>query len=842
MENLAYIYQQIFTQDEIQIEWKYPLEDSERPRFAHHQDIYHLVEAAKNGCTLSRALWKGLTPHEKGLIGLDSESPTTGNGPGSLISYKRRHSHRWRDTVELRLQLPAQDYALPVKKYIFFFRAKRIEFGKRSTNKEQSVTIKVDKSSRADVFASQTPSPLSTLGQRMNTGSPASLEVAKAWIEKCIHNHSACKTGLISSIRKLPTRLLRIGLLKGSRAPTITTNDKGQVVKRDNSNELDTRKASIQAPSLTLASPEKVDSDSDVLAGHPNSNLLYKYKPLDAEKDEIRLLQLKPGSGEDGITCELVHASMSSTEFKALSYTWGDTKSVHWVNVDGCFLPCTLNLHAALLNLRSTTEELTLWVDAICINQHDVEERSHQVRKMRHIYRSAAKVLVWLGPSDEDSTDALALIMDLNEHSDDPGWIESKIKDENSLEQFYALCRLFDRDYWHRVWVVQEVECARSILVHCGSESIEWRMIVHVQEMLNKGHRELLADIFFESPALCIYIAWWGPEALRPTYGDNIVSHDLFSMLLKHVEKRATDPRDKIYALVGMSSASHTFPIDYSSPVREVYTNLVYSLVNSSQSMDITCALPKLSPDKYGLPSWVPDWSMENTYIDDFFDNMEMDKVSAAGSTRAEVKFMMDGVISTRGCYIDTVQRVGQPCEMKFTDDFDPALRAFQDWWVLWKSLKGTSNLSQQTFVRTLLCNRVGIISSGLTDFLEWALKALSTLAAKRCREVSLDPTLLALAEGDDWEEDTSRKMIWISTITAYMMHRRFFVSSSGIAGLAPMRAAESDKICVIFGCSVPVILRPIDGYHILIGTAYVDGYMTGEALDCSQTQEFEIH
>jgi hypothetical protein len=194
--------------------------------------------------------------------------------------------------------------------------------------------------------------------------------------------------------------------------------------------------------------------DADL--GQPNFSVPYRYRPLNAETDEIRLLRLKPGFGDDCISCEIVHVSMSNTVFKALSYTWGDTTNMSWIKVDGCFLRCTSNLHTALLHLRCTTEDLTLWVDAICIDQHNLEEQSKQVQKVRNIYGQATQVLVWLGPSDRRSSEALALVAELNDHRDDHGWMKTKVKDPESLWQLYDLCDFFNRDYWHRIWVVSE--------------------------------------------------------------------------------------------------------------------------------------------------------------------------------------------------------------------------------------------------------------------------------------------------------------------------------------------------------------------------------------------------
>lgn len=167
--------------------------------------------------------------------------------------------------------------------------------------------------------------------------------------------------------------------------------------------------------------------------------------------------------------------------------------------------------------------------------------------------------------------------------------------------------------------VVQEVEAARSILVLCRSQSIEWQILADVQDILVTPSIDgLFSNKFSRHPVIRGYLHWWGPHTLRPTYPHHTTLFpDTLAMLLYHSEKLASSPRDKIYALVEISSMRSTFPIDYSSSARAAYTNLVSCLVTSSQSLDVICVLPKSGTNKYLLPSWVTDWSIEKAYMVD---------------------------------------------------------------------------------------------------------------------------------------------------------------------------------------------------------------------------------
>jgi heterokaryon incompatibility protein (HET) len=122
------------------------------------------------------------------------------------------------------------------------------------------------------------------------------------------------------------------------------------------------------------------------------------YSPLDAEEKEIRLLELLPGRWTDPIACELSTVSLCGDPcYDALSYVWGNPKDTLPITVGGKPFQATTTVRSALRRLRSYQDSRTLWVDAICINQEDREEKTQQVMLMRHIYSSAKSVQVYLG-------------------------------------------------------------------------------------------------------------------------------------------------------------------------------------------------------------------------------------------------------------------------------------------------------------------------------------------------------------------------------------------------------------------------------------------------------------
>jgi hypothetical protein len=148
------------------------------------------------------------------------------------------------------------------------------------------------------------------------------------------------------------------------------------------------------------------------------------YEPLDSVKSQIRLLKLLPGSSSQRVECSSFTASLDEKELKyeALSYTWGSPRSPGTILLNKVPFLATENLEAALRCLRQPDESRILWVDAICINQLDLAERSQQVGLMRRIYSQASNVVIWLG--SRCHKDASAFLEGATEREDPAAWVQ----------------------------------------------------------------------------------------------------------------------------------------------------------------------------------------------------------------------------------------------------------------------------------------------------------------------------------------------------------------------------------------------------------------------------------
>jgi hypothetical protein len=176
----------------------------------------------------------------------------------------------------------------------------------------------------------------------------------------------------------------------------------------------------------------------------------YCYHPLLPDPDKIRLLRLKPDKDETAlIQCELFDYSLQKSTkgthlYEALSYVWGNPKKTSPIRVDRDEFLVTVKLHEALLHLRDRSIERIIWIDAVCINQNDGQEKTHQIRLMPKIYGQANRVIIWLGEAANDSDLAVEEIR-----------IAGSKKSTNSSNETIqqAIVALLERAWFQRIWV-----------------------------------------------------------------------------------------------------------------------------------------------------------------------------------------------------------------------------------------------------------------------------------------------------------------------------------------------------------------------------------------------------
>ena len=312
----------------------------------------------------------------------------------------------------------------------------------------------------------------------------------------------------------------------------------------------------------------------------------YPYKPiqLSSNAQELRLVVLYPGAPEEDLFGEIIHVELSeSPRYEALSYTWadesGDKEPSMKLNVrGGRSVAITANCHAALRRLRRRRARRTLWIDAVCIDQSNVKERNHQVNHLKSIFNAAFQVVIYLGESSDGSDRFLEYIS-----MDVPG----RLPDTRIVADFFA------RRWFHRVWILQEIAAARAATIYCGQLVIRWEAFTLLKDFfteLGTAHSRMILPSSFR----------FAPFK-NPSFLDLLHS-------TRHCA--ASDPRDKIFALVNLATDAKDLQVsaDYSKTTQQVFVGFASRLIMSRQSLHILSFITGEST-LGRMPSWVPDWS-----------------------------------------------------------------------------------------------------------------------------------------------------------------------------------------------------------------------------------------
>ena len=308
-------------------------------------------------------------------------------------------------------------------------------------------------------------------------------------------------------------------------------------------------------------------------------------------------------------------------------------------------LPITANCEAALRAIRYVDEVRTIWIDSICIDQDDAQERSHQVSLMRHIYAEAWRVLVYLGEATDDSDLAMKLI----------GQIDDKYRPSKQIEKS-SIANLFQRNYFNRTWIIQEVALADSLVFYCGQSSAFFPPYAALRKTVEYATESQVAP----------------PWMRHCQTTERLGATDLVHLVIQSQRCQCADPRDRVFALLGLlnSTDSEGFVPDYSLSVENVFIGLAAHALqrrslDSSRIFQLAVGTEPLTPC---LPSWTPNWASSSTKRYDIMAELKVFTDASQGdSSKAELRFdenmpwegsvhSLTGSLSIRGLLIRDFQ------------------------------------------------------------------------------------------------------------------------------------------------------------------------------------------
>jgi hypothetical protein len=300
-----------------------------------------------------------------------------------------------------------------------------------------------------------------------------------------------------------------------------------------------------------------------------------------------------------------------------------------------------------------------LWIDAVCINQTDDREKSIQVAMMDIIYRRANRVLIYLGESDgRDTTRVMKCF----------AWRFSS--QHLGLKIFTSF--LESRPWFNRIWVLQEVALAEHALAICGSICIPWACI----PAWWAANVENLRSSFAPPPTLSI-----DPIALKRS--------SLLQQLHDTRLSRATDPRDKVYGLIGLLSPEDKLSVmvDYTQSIDIVYKYVASSIMSREKSLKVLSAVATINTHdrpRSSLPSWVPDWQQDPGLTSLGLSNMYLEPYDAGGSVACGLHISTDHLqLSCLGINLDVVDSLGELCPVQAPISNGKILPTLNQWWQL---------------------------------------------------------------------------------------------------------------------------------------------------------------
>lgn len=499
------------------------------------------------------------------------------------------------------------------------------------------------------------------------------------------------------------------------------------------------------------------------------------------------------------------------------------------VTIDGEPFLVRPNLHSALRALRRRDRDASVWVDAICINQAEESERTHQVWQMKDIYRNARVVRVWLG----DATQGSARGMRLLRRFDRPVLVRSFADYQRHYRQFLSLAEdprafrdleealdILRRPWWTRMWTLQESVLGRDVRCLCGPEEVPI-------SCFSRFSRFVLLSVNFG--------AWRGPSldatvALRMARWVGSLRRTLMvegSISLAHAlgaswNRVSSDPKDKVMGLLGLVDWVSGPAPEYRFAVEKIYRMTFFKLLVSTGGVGYLGLMTEMPGDRNPkLPSWVPDFEIHSSLGSDHLASLSKSaqpynaSLSSAGEgLHATVE--EDGkILAVEGIRFDSVRTAGakapgrevQPTES--ATDGDAWMMAMRDAIDDWRSLSRAPPHPYPTGEeRTLAFWRTVLIDLKQADVLRlsYALRARRNDDADLEWVASLEsPEVLEqLLRG--WQTLGKRRYLQLRVIE--QVNRRFFVTARGYFGLGPPSLQAGDEICVFRSGQVAYALR----------------------------------
>ena len=606
-----------------------------------------------------------------------------------------------------------------------------------------------------------------------------------------------------------------------------------------------------------------------------------------------------------------IHGRWNWGDFRAISYVWGKSIASREVKINSHMVRVTDNLFDILQCLwlsKGPFVPLTnpaIWVDALCINQLDVEERSLQVRRMGLVYGQSFQTIAWIGNNGPGDVHRGAMFINAfrdqlmdQTHQKKTSQLRHSQSDDAFLTSFR---RLQDHDvigfaalllsaYWSRLWIVQEIVLGQENVVFAGhryevsyndmdmASAICWRHIEEIEEQCSQscrfvGIEDLSNDIFHR-----IYL-------LRRLLGLSDITKDgfsLFDLLLKmaiSADSEQSDDKDKVYGMLSLQAPGLSDMIvpSYTKSVAEVYTDFARAVILFSGSLDLMFSSPLAPQARHSsadseLPTWVPDWRLFAASSRPQFSHARY-PYQASGDRLAKDVSFKEGLLGLKGFVFDVCE--GLSISINDSLNVIPLKSSRGDPWPEFRAGSCLLNAyktvtdTREALWRTMILNKGPDYAVASREF-EWLLSIhldgdsitlessdTDNVRAEYNTQRRLNGQLLIggielckyYSSSSDFETAHATKENWdewdklIQHACHIAERHKLIVTATGYLAMGMSLAQQGDKICILLGSSMPVILRPVQGteHWQMLGSCYVHGIMDGEAIGWLEDGRYKL-
>lgn len=586
-----------------------------------------------------------------------------------------------------------------------------------------------------------------------------------------------------------------------------------------------------------------------------------EYQPL--QKDEIRVLDLSPGLWDSPIVVSLKRVSLlEPVHFEVISYVWGDGNDVHPLIHKKCLsdsdesvkenVTATRNLRDALQHFRDPVATKTIWADALCIDQQSDGERSQQVRLMQEIYIKADRVLLWLGHEDDETAAAIGYLKDVVNFCTASRNISdfTKVNNLGELAQLLgvphlptfdaqgasATFKLFMRPWFYRIWVVQEVAAGQEAVVSIGHYTIpfaylglgaSWlREVQFVATGTGAGSQGLRnASIMWQKR----YVSQENPSSLLDDGRDLL----------------ATNPRDKVYGLLGFASLRKAligYEPAYNKTVEEVYIEIALVIIENTRNLDvinfaesppnIDDVLPSTNPKQLGwpgTPSWVARWDEATWFPTSAMCGLTPHKERTGPPAFVISSDSQAGILRLHGRRIDEVMYVAPYVQWPDEPGESPRPQNPQVFLAMWSAIsKHLPDCAPEAILSAWAQTLTGGITSSYQPAQHFSREHSAGLVAFLMNALESRDMDEGLVEGlaDFYRLLRKAKSVLPETddikfqmaMCLVLSFRRMFVTAGGKLGLGHSGVEEGDTVVWLHGGKMPFVLRKVNEHWGYVG------------------------